>query len=87
MSPTLKRLLPHLIAFFVLLILAFARFAPVVFEGKTLQQGDNIQALGMQSESRVVEEKTGEYPLWTNACFAGMPAYQILYPTKNVMQY
>lgn len=82
-----KKLAPHLIAFFVLLIVAFARFSPIIFEGKTLQQGDNLQALGMQGESRRVAEKTGEYPLWTNAAFSGMPTYQILYPTSNPMKY
>ncbi|MCF8244933.1 MAG: hypothetical protein K9J37_11090 [Saprospiraceae bacterium] len=82
-----KKIVPHLIAFFVLLIVAFARFAPIVFEGKTLQQGDNLQSLGMQGESRRVEAKTGEYPLWTNAAFSGMPTYQILYPTSNPMKF
>jgi len=82
-----KKLVPHLIAFLVLLVVAFARFAPVVFEGKALQQGDNLQALGMQQESREVEAKTGEYPLWTNSAFSGMPTYQILYPTSNPMKY
>ncbi len=82
-----KKLVPHIIAFFVLLIVAFARFAPIVFEGKSLQQGDNLQALGMQGESRKVAAKTGEYPLWTNAAFSGMPTYQILYPTSNPIKY
>ncbi len=82
-----KKIAPHLIAFFVLLIVAFARFAPIILEGKTLQQGDNVQALGMQGESRRVEAKTGEYPLWTNAAFSGMPSYQILYPTSNPMKF
>ncbi|MBI1227923.1 MAG: hypothetical protein GC192_22015 [Bacteroidetes bacterium] len=82
-----KKIVPHLIAFFVLLLVAFARFAPIIFEGKALQQGDNLQALGMQGESRRVEAKTGEYPLWTNAAFSGMPSYQILYPTSNPMKF
>ncbi len=82
-----KKLVPHLIAFFVLLIVAFARFSPIILEGKALQQGDNLQALGMQGESRKVEAQTGQYPLWTNAAFSGMPSYQILYPTSNPIKY
>lgn len=46
-----------------------------------------MQAIGMQGESRKVYEQTGEYPLWTNAAFAGMPSYQILYPTSNPMKF
>jgi hypothetical protein len=87
MNQTTKKLLPHLIAYFVLMAIAFIRFSPIIFEGKTLQQSDNIQAMGMQMEMRKIHEKTGEYPLWTNSMFAGMPAYQILYPTSNELQY
>ncbi len=82
-----KKFLPHIIAYAILLTLAFIRFAPITFEGKTLLQSDNLQAVGMQGESRKIHDKTGEYPLWTNAAFAGMPVYQILYPTSNLMQY
>lgn len=87
MNPTRKKFLPHIIAYAILLVLTFARFAPIVFEGKILLQSDNLQAMGMQGESRKIHDKTGEYPLWTNAAFAGMPVYQILYPTSNLMKY
>ncbi|TAK31074.1 MAG: hypothetical protein EPO28_18435 [Saprospiraceae bacterium] len=82
-----QKLLPHLIAYFILMAISFIRFAPTVFQGKSLQQSDNIQATGMQMEMRKIHEKTGEYPLWTNSMFAGMPAYQIMYPTSNALQY
>ena len=87
MNPTWKKFLPHLIAYVILLVLALARFAPIAFEGKTLLQSDNLQAVGMQGESRKIHDQTGEYPLWTNSAFAGMPVYQILYPTSNLMKY
>lgn len=87
MNPTVKKLLPHLIAYFVLLFVAFIRLAPVVFEGKALQQSDNIQAYGMQAEIRKVNDQTGSYPLWTNSMFAGMPAFQILYPQTSLTRY
>jgi hypothetical protein len=83
MNTTYKKFLPHLIAYAVFMALAFMRFAPVVFEGKLLQQYDNIQSRGMQVEMREIEAQTGEFPLWTNSMFAGMPTYQILYPAKG----
>lgn len=86
MNPTLRKLAPHLAAYIILLIVAFLRFAPVVFEGKELMQSDNIQAYGMQAEMRKVHEQTGEYPLWTNSMFAGMPVYQIMYPTLSLIK-
>ena len=87
MNPTFKKFLTHIIAYLVLMAVAFIRFAPVVFEGKTLQQGDNIQAMGMQAEIRDIAKETGEFPLWTNSMFSGMPAYQILYASKSLIQY
>ncbi len=87
MNPTVKKFLPHIIAYVILLALAFVRFAPAVFEGKSLQQSDNLQAFGMQGEMLKIEAETGELPLWTNSMFAGMPAYQILYPHKGLIQY
>lgn len=80
-------LLSHLVSVIFLLGIAFGYFAPAAFEGKNLQQSDNIQAMGMQAEMRAVEKETGDYPLWTNSMFAGMPTYQILYATSSVLKY
>jgi hypothetical protein len=85
MNSTTRRLIPHLTAYFILLIIAFVRFYPVVFEGKTLQQSDNLQAAGMQAEIHKVAAETGHYPLWTNSMFSGMPAFQIFMPGKSVL--
>ncbi len=74
---TLKRLLPHLIAYFLMMAISFIFFSPYVFEGKVLTQGDNFRARGMQGEINKVRAETGEIPLWTNSMFGGMPAYQI----------
>jgi hypothetical protein len=73
---------PHLAAvgFFVVLSVAF--LSPVL-EGKVLQQGDVIQAEGMQHEIVTYAEKDGDMPLWTNAMFGGMPAYMILIDYKT----
>lgn len=74
---TLKRLLPHLLAYFFMMAISFIFFSPYVFEGKVLTQGDNVRARGMQGEITKIRAETGEIPLWTNSMFGGMPAYQI----------
>ena len=74
---TLKRLLPHLLAYFLMMAISFIFFSPYVFEGKVLTQGDNVRARGMQGEMAKVRAETGETPLWTNSMFGGMPTYQI----------
>lgn len=72
----IKKLLPHLIAFGVFLLLSCLYFWPQI-EGKVVQQGDIIEYMGMSQEVREYEKKTGEKSLWTNAMFGGMPTYQI----------
>ncbi len=83
MIATLKKLLPHLGAYLFFAIVACFLFKPYVFDGKVLQQSDNIQAGGMYAEMTKVYEETGEYPLWTNSMFGGMPTYQIKYITNS----
>lgn len=72
-----KKLLPHLIAVIVLMLVSAIYFAPNAFNGKVLQQPDNDKARAMQTELRQYTEKEGKSPLWTNSPFGGMPAYQI----------
>ena len=69
--------LPHIGAILVMMILAFAYYAPAI-SGKVLSQSDNVQTKGAQSEVLKHKEKTGNLPLWTNSMFGGMPTYQIL---------
>lgn len=82
-----KKLLPHLIAIVVFLAIISIYFSPV-FEGKTLRQHDIVMAKSMQKETYDYYKKTGEFPLWTNAIFGGMPNYMIwiIYP-KNIASY
>lgn len=86
MNPSvLKRLLPHVIAYFVMMAISFTFFSPYVFQGKVLTQGDNVRARAMQGEMQQVRAETGEVPLWTNSMFGGMPTYQIqMAPGKNL---
>ncbi|MBL4587581.1 MAG: hypothetical protein JKX84_11090 [Flavobacteriales bacterium] len=79
----LKKFLPHIISLLVFAGVALAYMNPLL-KGKELLQSDIINFKGMSKEIADFREQTGEEPLWTNAMFSGMPAYQIstLYPNN-----
>lgn len=77
-NPILKKLLPHIAAYVIMALISIVFFLPYFTSGKTLGQGDNVRGEGMQSEMRKIQKETGEWPLWTNSMFGGMPVYQIL---------
>lgn len=66
----------HLLALVALLVLATVYCKPVL-DNKKLAQHDLIQATGAAHEVEEYYKKTGEYPLWTNTMFGGMPSYTI----------
>ncbi len=66
----------HLAITGIFIVLSFVYFGPVL-QGKALPQYDVLQAQAMQREIMKVKAETGTAPLWTNAMFGGMPAYQI----------
>jgi hypothetical protein len=72
----LQRLLPHLIAVIIFLIIAVVYCKPVL-EGRVVTQHDIAQWQGAFHQSEVYKETHGHYPLWTNALFSGMPTFQI----------
>lgn len=67
-----KQWLQHIGAYFLLLAIAMVYFKPAAFDGKSLQQHDNVQAIAMQSEIIKYGEQ-GEKIRWTNQYFGGMP--------------
>ena len=80
----IKKLLPHLIAVAIFVIVAIVYCKPAL-EGKVLNQHDTQGWKGMAQQSFEVKEKTGHFPLWTNSMFGGMPTYQIaLEPGTNI---
>ncbi len=87
MQINFKKLIPHGIAIVIFLLLTAVYFLPL-FEGKGLSQHDIAQWTGMSKELTDFRDKYHVEPLWTNAMFSGMPAYQIstLYPA-NLIQY
>ncbi|MEO9021284.1 MAG: YfhO family protein [Ginsengibacter sp.] len=79
---TFKKILPHLIAIAVFLIVAVIYCKPAV-EGKVVQQLDTQGWRGMAQQSFEFKDKYGHWPLWTNSMFSGMPAYQIALDSRT----
>jgi hypothetical protein len=71
-----KKILPHVIAVAVFLIVAVVFCKPAI-EGKVVYQHDLQGWRGMVQQSEEFKATYGHYPLWTNSLFSGMPAYQI----------
>lgn len=71
-----KKILPHIIAICVFIVLSYLYFSPV-FNGYRLKQSDVTQFRGMEKEIADYRMLNGEEALWTNSMFSGMPAYQI----------
>lgn len=72
----LSKLLPHIIAVVVFLIIAVFYCKPVL-QGMVLHQEDVVQWEAMAKNSFDYKATHGHFPLWTNGMFSGMPAYQI----------
>ncbi|RYD72620.1 MAG: hypothetical protein EOP53_21595, partial [Sphingobacteriales bacterium] len=76
MNAQLKKLLPHLIAIGIFLLIAII-FCKPALDGKVVYQHDLQGWRGMVQQSFEFKEKYGHFPLWTNSLFSGMPTYQI----------
>ncbi|MBL0341645.1 MAG: hypothetical protein IPP71_12320 [Bacteroidetes bacterium] len=87
MKIEIKKLLPHIYVVLFFIAICAVYFTPVL-EGKMLEQHDIAQWEGMSKEIQDFRDKYHSEPLWTNAMFSGMPAYQIsvLYPA-NLIKY
>ncbi len=77
-----KKLLPHLIAISIFVVVALF-FSYPVLEGKELYQGDVMHWKAMAKEGIDWHEKTGENVLWSNSMFGGMPTYTYYVPESN----
>jgi hypothetical protein len=78
-----RRLFPHIVAVLVFLLVAVLYCKPV-FENKVLYQEDVLQWQGMARNSFKYKETHGNFPLWSNSMFSGMPAYQIAMDSQSV---
>lgn len=78
----LQKILPHIIAVVVFLIVAVIYCRPAL-QGMVLHQEDIVQWKGAMKQLEDYKSTHGEYPLWTNALFSGMPTFAIAYPSNN----
>lgn len=85
----LKSALPHVFALLLFTALSALYFSPAI-QGKKLYQSD---AIAMAANHRSIadhQKKTGEYSLWGDALFSGMPLYfwsQHYRQQNNVVHY
>jgi membrane protein YfhO len=70
----LKKILPHIIAVAVFLIVAIIYGKPAL-DGKVVSQSDVIGWKGTAQQSFEYKEKNGHFPLWSESTFSGMPGY------------
>lgn len=80
----LPKLLPHLVAVIVFLLVAVLYCKPAL-QGMVLSQHDVTQWKGGIHQSELYKQTHGQYPLWTNSMFSGMPAFQIGSPGNNAL--
>lgn len=79
-----KKILPHIIAIAVFLIVALI-FCKPVLEGNELTQHDIVNWKGMAQNAFDYKEKHGHFPLWNTNLYGGMPNYQIAMEGKSVL--
>src|SRR5215213_4556976 len=79
-----QKLLPHLIAVVVFVIVA-ALYCKPTLQGMVLHQEDIVQWEAMAKNSFDFKAIHGHFPLWTNGMFGGMPAYQIAMEGTNAV--
>ncbi|HHB78021.1 MAG TPA: hypothetical protein ENK85_02160 [Saprospiraceae bacterium] len=83
MNPILKKAIPFIVAMVVFYVISAVFFKPEAFDGKVLQQVDNIQVQGMNREAREYYDKDGQLIQWTNTIFSGMPTTMIFQKNKG----
>ncbi len=83
-NPRLKKLLPHLIAIVVFLVVSML-FCKPALEGNVLNQHDTVGWKGMAQNSFEYKKLHGHFPLWNPNLFSGMPNYQVAMEGKSVL--
>jgi len=83
-SGLLKKLLPHVVAIVVFLVIT-AIFCKPSLEGNVLNQHDITGWKGMAQNAFEYKAKHGHYPLWNPNLFSGMPNYQVALQGKSIL--
>jgi hypothetical protein len=76
-----KKILPHLIAIGIFLIVSIIFCKPALDSSLTMQQGDITQWQSMSHQLTERYMAKGQGALWITNMFAGMPSYSVGYPT------
>jgi len=76
MKEQIKKILPHIAIIVIFVLISLIYFYPTM-SGKVLNQMDHNHSKGVAQEIEEFENETGEFSLWTNSIFGGMPSYQI----------
>ena len=79
-----KKLLPHVFAIVVFLIVSVFYCKPAL-EGKVLQQTDVVHWKGMAQNSFEYKDAHGHFPLWNTHLFSGMPNYHVAMEGKSLL--
>lgn len=93
MKSFFKTIQYHLYALVIFVAITCGYFAPAIFQGKTIQQGDMIRYVGMSKEVKdyVKTEESKDFPVvaWTGSMFSGMPSYTASVPKapKNFISF
>jgi hypothetical protein len=81
-----KKLLPHIFAIGIFLIVAVFYCKPAL-QGKVLQQSDVGQWKAMSKDAFNYRDKHEVFPLWINNMFSGMPSFQVAAEYNNKLPY
>jgi hypothetical protein len=83
-SGLFKKLLPHIIAIIIFLIVT-AIFCKPTLEGNVLNQHDITGWKGMAQNAFEYKAVHGHFPLWNPTLFSGMPNYQVAIDGKSIL--
>ncbi len=83
-NPLLKKILPHLVAVVVFMVVSVL-FCKPILDGNVLNQHDTVGWKGMAQNSFEYKEKNGQFPSWNPNLFSGMPNYQVAMDGKTVL--
>ena len=83
-SGLFKKLIPHLIAIIIFLLISVF-FCKPVLDGNVLKQSDIIGWKSMAQNAFEYKAKHGHFPLWNSNIFSGMPNYQVAMEGKSVL--
>jgi hypothetical protein len=79
----IEKILPHLLAVILCLIVMTYFFKPAVLDKKVMIQGDVVQATAMQTEIQNYRKSEHATPSWTNQAYIGMPSYLVYSPQES----